>query len=517
MAYNDPTNVGNTPGMGPLRAGGVAVSALPDGQGHLPSTLSPAAKAQVQSTTLMRDVVRGTPKIRSRSTVYLPKAPGEDPQNYGIRLERSVFFNVTGRTIDGLVGQVFQKDPVLSDDVPAPIKEAWENIDLAGTHGDVFVRDLLEDSLTAGHAAILVEFPATGGAQNAQQEQRIRPYWVPIQKENILSWRTTVEDGHTVLTQLVLRECQSVADGAFGEKEQVRYRVFTRDAGVVLFRLLEITKDNQVIVVDEGPYPTQTEIPVAEIVTSGRAGIFESRPPLEDLAALNIAFYQMWSDYATSIHKTCVPIFFLAGVEDVTEGGQKSALVLGPNTAITTSNPLAKAAYIAHDGAALGSVEKALDGLKADMGTLGIAMLAPQKRSAETATAHRQDKSTEDSALAVTARGLQDGIERALGFHAKYLKLPSGGSITINRVFDTAGMDAAMLTAWTNATTAGLPARYQLGAMQNAELIPADEDVESIADEMAANAQAKADTEQQRQADLLAMKQPPVKAPPLAA
>lgn len=513
----DVTDVGNTPGDGPLRVDGRSVSDIPETKENLPSTLSPSAESQVESLTIMRHTVAGTPTIREEASTYLPKGAGEGPQSYRERLQRAVFFNVVGRTVEGLVGQVFKKDIRLGDDVPAVIKDQqWENIDLAGTHGDVFARDILQDGITAGHCAILVEFPQTGGTQNHGQERtEIRPYWVPIRKENILSWRTTVENGKTVLTQLVLKECQSVPAGAFGEKEQTRYRVFTRDASGVSFRLLEITDNKSLVTVDEGTYPTQDEIPVAEIVTSGRTALFESVPPLLDLAYLNIAHYQMWADYATSINKTCVPIFYAFGLDELSNpDGTKADLVLGPNSAVTSSNPTAKCGYASHDGASLDKVEKALEGLKSDMGTMGIAMLAPQKRSAETLGAKKLDKSTEDSALSVTARGLEDGLERALGFHAKYLRLPTGGSVIVNKEFDEKRMEADMLQAWTGAVgNAGVPPKYMLEDMQLGGLIPPDEDVEIIADEMAANKAAADDAKAQHERDLLAMKtqQPVVK------
>jgi hypothetical protein len=96
---------------------------------------------------------------------------------YSVRLQRAAFFNVFRHTITGLAGFVFRIPPTLDEDVPVVIagKESedegtetegiWENIDNAGTHGDVFARDLLVDAMIAGHAAILVEYPQTGGAQ----------------------------------------------------------------------------------------------------------------------------------------------------------------------------------------------------------------------------------------------------------------------------------------------------------------------------------------------------------------
>lgn len=502
----DPTDMGNEPGSGPLRVGGQSLGALPNAdEDNRPDTLCKSAKAQAPAVELVRDCYLGTERLRERSTTYLPQEPGETAKNYRIRLLRSVFFNVLKRTIEGLVGQVFKKDPKLGDDVPAPIVDQWENIDNAGTHGDVFLRDLLQDALTTGHAAILVDYPSTGGQLlNRAEEEGLRPYWVPIKKENILSWRTAVIDGKTVLMQVVLRECTMVPSGAFGEKEQVRYRVLYRDRQTAGFQLLEMAENKKdVILKEEGIYGNQVEIPLAEIQTSGSKSIFESDPPLLDLAYLNIAHYQQWSDYATSIHKTCVPILTRIGFDSFTDEGKKE-VVVGPNAMLDI--PLGgDLKYTSHDGSALAESKASLDDLVANMATLGLAMTAPDKRAAETATAKRMDKSTEESSLAVTARGLEDGAERALGFHARYLKAKSGGSIDINREFDEQTMQADILAAWTQAVNAGVPARLMIEAMQVGGLIGPDEDAESIALEMEAAAQAKADAEAQALQDRASM------------
>jgi hypothetical protein len=497
----DPTDYGNKPGDGPLRPGGQSLDGLPQTQADLPSTPSPAAQKQAHDVGIVRDLWGGTSKIRERSTVYLPKAPGEDPQNYASRLTRSVFFNAYRRTVEGLTGLVFRKDPVLSDDVPPQIAEHWENIDNAGTHGDVFAREQLQDALQAGHNLILVEYPNTGGVKlTMADEAPLRPYWIPIKKENVLSWRTRVEGGRTVLTQLVIKECQYVPDGAFGEKERERYRVFYKDdSGVVGFRLLEITPQRQVVVVDEGTYPTQEEIPVAEVVTSGRRGMFESDPPLMDVAYLNIAHYQQWSDAAYSRYKTCVPVLFGAGVVSPTDDqGQPVSIQVGPNSAVWASDPSAKLAYVSHDGASLDNCEQALETLKADMGTLGLAMLAPQKRTAETAEAKRLDKATSDSALSVTARGLQDAFERALGFHARYLRLDSGGSVEINRDFEGLAMDPAVMTAFAALIGQGLPWELALEQLQKGGRIAEDVDVETVALEIASARAAEAELQREQ-------------------
>ena len=477
MPTTDVTDRANKPGDGPLRSGGQEGGAS-TADSELPSTRSPASEEQQPGVVLCRDLWRGTDTVRAAAQAYLPRAPGEDMVDYRSRLARSVFHNFFRRTVEGLTGIVFARDPVLSEDVPAQIVTHWENIDYEGTHGDVFCRDTLADGLTAGHAAILVDYPKTGGNLRRDQEQAmgVRPYWLGVRKEDIVSWRTESINGGRVLSQIVLRERQWVPKGAFGEQLQERYRVFYRSPeGVVGFWLLEINDQRQVVMVDEGTYPTQVEIPIAEVATSGSRGLFESDPPLWDLAFLNVAHYQQWSDYATSIHMTCVPLFVTIGMRQ--DGG---GVVLGPNSGLNIEDPQGDAKYVSHDGASLTSCKAALDDLKSDMATLGLAMLAPQKRVAETAEAKRLDKSTTDSSLAVAARALQDAVEKALGFHARYLSLPDGGSVEINREFERLLLDAPIMQAFAQLVEAGFPRRPVLEALQRGGRIPADADLDML-------------------------------------
>lgn len=480
----DTENYGNVPGEGPLRQNGESRSRPVSKDGDRPSMQSSAVKRQRPALTLVRDLWGGTETVRNKGPEYLPQNPGESSKNYHARLTRSVFHNFFRRTVEGLTGLVFKKDPVLGDDVPAAIKVHWENIDLAGTHGDVFCRILLQDGLAAGHVCILVEYPDTDGTQTAADEMPggIRPYWVMVPKDNIESYRHRVEAGRTILQQVVIRECKYVADGEYGEKEQVRYRVLYNEPGaegkpgVVGYRLEEEAADGKtIIVVDEGTYPTQTEIPLAECVTSGWRGPLDSDPPCQDVAHLNVAHYQQWSDYARTLHMV-VPFLFTAGVQ-IPEG---SEVVVGPNAGLESPDAAGRAEYVSHNGNGIAEQKAALDDLKSDIGALGLAMLAPQKRAAETAEAKRLDKATSDSALAVAARGLQDGIERALGFHARYLKAEKAGSIQINRDFEGLLLEGPVMSAFTELVKAGFPPRVVLRVLQMGGRIPEDENLDEM-------------------------------------
>ncbi len=506
----DPQDAGNKPGDGPLRVGG---RPPPDDiikeADNLPSTFSGAARRQMPALGKVRDLFAGTEAIKAKTTTYLPLNMGEDATNYDNRLLRAFFFNAFRRTVEGLIGLVFSTDPILGEDVPPQIVEHWENIDLEGTHGDVFLRERFTDAMTAGHGAILIEYPITRmipeeeGAR-PEIEGEIRPYWVPILKDNIVSWRMTEEEGRRVLTQVVLREVVEEPHGAFGEIETTQYRVFfrlplTENGATVGYKVFRITKDKKLIEWDAGWYPTQDEIPIVEIPTSGRRDLFDSDPPLIDVADLNVAHYQQQSDFDWSKHKTCTPIFVISGIEPPTDKlGNTLPVNLGPNDALILSNPQASASFESHSGQSLEQCRQSLEDLKSDMGTLGLAMLAPQKRVAETAEAKRLDKATSDSSLSVSARGLQDAVERALLFHAKYLNLDSGGSIEINRDFEQVAMDASVMTAYATLIKAGFPLDEALLMLQRGGRIREDADLEDLALAMAAEAAAReADLQEQ--------------------
>jgi hypothetical protein len=105
------------------------------------------------------------------------------------------------------------------------------------------------------------------------------------------------------------------------------------------------------------------------------------------------------------------------------------------------------------------------------------------------------DKSTSDSSLAVVARSVQDAVEECLIYHARYLGLSEGGSVTINRDFEGLVMDASVMSAYAQLVQAGFPGRVVLRALQEGGRIPEDEDIDELEMEMFAGAAAQVEME----------------------
>ena len=396
-------------------------------------------------TRLVRDVAKGTTHLRAQSTRYLPKHASEENDDYNRRLAMALLsINAVERTVTGLSGMVFRKDPTLGEDVPQVIVEHLENVDNAGAHLDTFSRALFQDGIESGHAGILVDAPSVQSASGrtlSDAEEKVlgvRPYWIPITKEQIIGWRTINDNGRSALSQLVLHEPTTIPDGAFGEKVVDRYRVYHKIGDVVTVEVWEAWEAGTEPVLFDGPniVTNQTEIPFA-VYYSRRTGYLQSRPPLADVAYTNIAHYQTLADHRYCLHISNVLTPVISGVS------ADSQIVFGPNAGIKIPAPDGKAYYLEPEGNAFETNITQLQEFKADMATGGLTMLQRERKSAETATANKQDSNVERSQLAAAARSLQDCIELALHFHAKFMRLPDGGSININREFEDQTLSSA--------------------------------------------------------------------------
>jgi len=393
-----------------------------------------AFKRQIDDWTIVSDCFQGTSRLREAGDTYLPQHPAEGRDSYNTRLAVAVFWNAFKRTIKGLVGMVFRKPPVLSNDVPETIRQHWENIDFRGTHGDVFANDLFNDALRDGHVFIFVEMapPLTDDQGNVRQAvtapetaQR-RPYWIKITKDQVVNWRTEQNaNGQPVLVQATIKELVIEPDGLFGEVEVTQFRVL-RPGSWEIWREKSVGKETVTAKVEEG-VTTLEFIPLAVVYTN-RTDFFESTPPLIDQAHENLRHYRLQSDLDHVLHVANVPIKTLSG------GNQETQVIIGPDSVVRLPEG-AELKYVEHQGNAIEKAQEEIEKSKRNMATLGLSLLMDKSKTQTTATEIIVDDEAQSSELSSMAQGVQDGIEQALIFHAAYLALPQGGSVEINREF----------------------------------------------------------------------------------
>jgi hypothetical protein len=407
---------------------------------------------------LIEDLIGGSYELRRRHRRYLPQEPRELDEAYDNRLARSVCPPYYIRLERMLAGMLTRK-PVRLNDVSDVVREQLFDVDLQGNDLNVWCYEACRKMVRYGHIGVLVDAPAAGSQG--------RPYWVTYTPREILGWRTELIDGAQKLTQLRLLEKVIEADGEYGEKEVEQVRVLTPGA----FEIHRHDAKGQFVVHDSGT-TTMDHIPF-DIAYSNRVNFMESRPPLEDIANLNLKAYQVQSDLDNQLHISAVPMLAFYGFPQSAE--EVSA---GPGEAISFPSD-GRAEYIAPPSNAFDSQFRRLDQLASQINELGLSAVLGQKLSAETAESKRIDRSQGDSTMMVIAQNMQDLIDNCLAHHAHYLNIAEAGSSFVNRDFLGARLEPQEIQALLQLYTAGtISQKTLLDQLYEGEVLGDEFDVE---------------------------------------
>ena len=386
-----------------------------------------------QHWILIEDLLGGTYEMRRKHRRYLQQEPREIDESYDNRLARSVCPPYYQRLERMLAGMLTRK-PVRLNDVSDTIREQLFDVDLQGNDLNVWTYETARIMIRYGHVGVLVDAPA---------EANGRPYWVTYSPRNILGWRTEVAGGQQKFTQLRLLERVIEPDGLYGEKTIEQVRVLTPGG----FEIHRKDEDGTYQVSDEGT-TSLSEIPFS-IAYSNRLNLMESRPPMEDIAELNLKTYQIQSDLDNQLHISAVPMLGFFGFPQSSE--EVSA---GPGEAIAFPSD-GRAEYIEPSGKSFDAQFKRLEQVASQINELGLAAVLGQKLSAETAESKKIDRSQGDSTMQVVAQQMQDMIDNSLLYHAKYLGTNESGSCFVNRDFLASRLDPEDISSLLALYTAG--------------------------------------------------------------
>ena len=235
---------------------------------------------------LIETLLTGTYGIRKGHRKFLPQEPRELDEAYDNRLQRSVLAPYYVRLERMLAGMLTRK-PVRLEDVSDVVTEQLFDVDLQGNDLNVWTYETARKCIRYGHVGVLVDAPKAG--------DNGRPYWTQYTPRDILGWRSEVADGKQQLTMVRLIEKITVPDGLYGEKQVEQVRVLTPGA----FEIHQKDDKGDFRLVDEGR-TSLSEIPFA-VAYANRVGVLESRPPLADIAELNLKAYQVQSDLDNQI------------------------------------------------------------------------------------------------------------------------------------------------------------------------------------------------------------------------
>lgn len=374
---------------------------------------SPEVKELAAEWPMLSALMSGTRAMREQRELLLPPAAEESAKSYNRRLSTATLFPVYRRTIGVMSGKPFSKPLTLSDADPR-IEEWAYNIDLQGVSLHSFSAEMFTETLAFGLAGILVEYPRTQPGRRMTVAQRdsagLRPYWVRVRHDQILGWRSAAISGVVKLTQLRLLETHEEPDGPYGVKLVPQVRVLTPGAWEIW---RQEGKDRTWVLADSGT-TTLTDIPFVPLYGQ-RIGFMIGKPPLIDLAYLNVKHWQSQSDQDNILHVARVPILTAKCVPDDFE------IVVGASAAVKLGdNPQSDLYYTEHTGNSIEAGETALDKLRDQMVQTGAELLIKRESGDVSATEAGNDAEANKSDLQRIAENYEDALEQALVYTAQY-------------------------------------------------------------------------------------------------
>ena len=274
--------------------------------------------------------------LKKRLGLYLAQEEYEPTRAYTNRLGRTRFDNRFKPTITGHAGLL--SDFQLTDDAPATLTKAAENIDLQGNDIVTFWQQLDELVLRDGGVGILVDYPTEDDSIESNGDllkSGRRPYLIAVDRRNILNWNVDIIAGVPTIKRVTIREFRKVRDGLFGSKLETRYRVLEPGAYYV-YTMEEGDSGWIKTLVEEGETALPDSVPLTWYTITG-GELFSGKPAFLNLAGLNIEHLQKRSSLNEVLWKCNMPVPVRRGLvksaADILKG-LIPKLVIGPNSVI---------------------------------------------------------------------------------------------------------------------------------------------------------------------------------------
>jgi hypothetical protein len=375
------------------------------------STPSAEADAMAPALELISDIRGGLPRMRARSSIYLPKYANEDRDDYARRIGLAPWRAEFADALRTLSSRPFEKPVSLGPDAPEPIVRFADDVDGCGNNLHTWARKLFEAAVADGVALVLIDHPRADGVRTLADYKAagLRPYWALYPASTIISLRMARVGARKEIVDLRLRESVTVPDG-WGEKviEQVRrltpghFEIWRKNAR----EEWELAEEGDVTRAD-GSRVVGID---AVILRTGEAqGDLQTRPPLLDLAYLQVELWKALSNLAECLEFSASPM--LVGKNLGVNFDSTDEVKVGPR-AVLQCGENGDWKFIQPDAANIAEIKGHVRDVIADMQRLSLQPLLA--RPGTTATEVSLQAAKAHSALEAWALGLKDALQTAL-------------------------------------------------------------------------------------------------------
>lgn len=369
--------------------------------------------ANIGRYTLVRDCYNGQDAIKAAGEAYLPRLKAQTAEDYNSYLLRALFFPITGKTANTLVGLAAHKPP----ETKYPSELAPYFKDAEGRYQFTeFYMTLLLEIILMGRYGVLLDAPPIESPKLI-----VSPYVA----ENIVRYEPD-DNGNM---ELLLRECylEKIPNTKYETKQKIRYRHCFIEGGVYKQEVLDDNLDAMTSAV--APTFMGQTIDFIPFIPFGATGIHyePDRPPMYDLATINLSHYLSSADLEWGRHIVGLPTPVVSGVDATT------TLRIGGTTAWILPDPQAKAQFLEFQGQGLQSLEKALEEKVGLMATASARLVDSSTRGSEAAETVRLRYMSEAASLVHILTSIENGVNFMYNMVAKLHLASETVNITFSR------------------------------------------------------------------------------------
>lgn len=395
----------------------------------------------------IRDVIEN--RVTECGEIYLPCPSGKplskreevEKERYDAYKRRAVFYNFLARTLTGFIGQIYSRDAEVT--VPATLEALEKDANGDGLTLEQLSKEACAEVLSVGRFGLLVDYPnfETNPTKQQIDDGIARPVIVAYKTENIIDWDYSERGAKKILSYLVLRETYSDRDKDTGGLQiKIQWRVLSLENDVYtvsIWREDDGNGNGKRVYTPKADNKTLDEIPFTFIGAVNNDARVD-RPPMQDMADINIGHYRNSADYEESVFLIGQPTLVVTGLtEKWWNNVLKGILRFGSRNGIQLEKD-SDAKILQAEPNTL--AKEAMDSKKEQLAAMGAEFLREQSVQ-KTATEADINDAARTSAIANAARNVTDAFKFALEWAAVF----QGESETtvdfkLNSEFDLARM-----------------------------------------------------------------------------
>lgn len=354
----------------------------------------------IEDYKTIRDCYDGARRIKKEGVRYLPRLKAQSDEDYLNYKSRALFFPITGKTATTLVGLATVKPPKTS--YPANMSKYFLDTERDQQFTEFYVKTFLEVVLM-GRYGVLIDAPPGEAVHD--------PKFSCYRAENIVRWEV---DESGLATDLLLKEHTYIkGQQKFEMNEQCRYRHCFLSGGIYTVETLD--EDLEPVSGQVQPEFSGQKLDYIPFVCFGSSGVHMSvdRPPMLDIATINVSHYMTSADLEWGRHITGLPTPVVSGVDAGTK------LSIGGTAAWVLPVVDAKAYYLEFTGQGLQSLEKALAEKIGLMASVSARLIDNSTRGSEAAETVRLRYMSESASLVHSIGAVESGMSILYNMLAK--------------------------------------------------------------------------------------------------